>query len=415
MSTERLPNWTAITKQSCYILLMTLLSGSYIVCDQMFTAKLSHQYLAAEVIVSYFSMAFLLIARLIGQAYLVKGQEKGFGHLCWDTYMALGVSIAAALIFFSSNLMEALSIPFLPGMHIFTKIYVGVTFLSGLNLLLKFMLVGQKKAQFGIYADTAGNVLNVLGNALFFAYGPTTEATFVGFGISSLAAQALVFLTLVAVVKPIDPVIAGFTSNVVTFFRKTKNIIYGDLLTNILRVVAPFLVTLYIRDTLGDMYAVAYNIGNYLLFIVERPYISTTMASMPMLAKLQKLAWIVDNEVKKASIIWLPITCVIVNFLPYLLERFYSISTLTLVALIQMMLIPTLSLWPTVLPICKLRLREKQSTIAMIELLCGDLAVLCLLMVMPKSNYDLLFAVCFVIPGVVRNLAFCTASERLVW
>jgi len=317
--------------------------------------------------------------------------------------------------------MHLLDLPGLKGLSEYFLIYALAGCFTGFNLLLKYILMGEGHSRLSFYADIAGNLANILGNFLVLILLESKSLAFIGIGVSSLLAQVLVSFALLRELKKWTRWSArkDVCAQAFHFLKSASHIISGDLVTQILKAVMPFFLTLVIREKMGAMYALAYNIGVTLHHLFERPFASLAMANISMLGSeiRNKNGSAIKGILKNTqylSLGWsLPIALAFC-ILPFLIPYFYGIHELEILGVIMIVLSPSLLSGLVVLPVNILRLNGKQVLLAILEFLFGDFFSWTLLLLLSVSLKDnaLIFVASFLCPKCIKVLVILFLSKK---
>lgn len=411
MDIKKLQN--RIFAESNFVLFTTFLSSLYVLIDHIYISRISLDYLASEVLLAYISVLFIIMARVVGQAHIIKVNMQSEKEFCLKSLSAFALFCLPLLILLyvlTNPILSQLKLQYMSGIYPFYWVYAFTGFLIGFNLLVKFIFVSEGRSKHSFYADLAGNLFNVVGNSAALLVFEDKGLQFIGVGIASLVSQICVSIVLLYILlkgRSYSFFVNHF-KEAVSFIHSTKSILTGDLLTNFLRAISPFFITLIVRDRFGDIYAVAYNIAVYFYHLFERPFVSVAITSLPLLGRYlskkdTELFNVVRSYSKRLLFRWSLFVLCIFCILPVLIPYFYGIEAKSVIAIIAIVLSPSLFSALNMLPINFLKLERKQVHLALMELFLGDL-LSCLLLVLVSrylGSVHLIFALSFIVPKLL--------------
>ena len=399
------PSFRALLKNqitgSLSIFAMGILGVSYGLVDQYFAAKVSSDHLYLVTICSYLPMAFILLARILGQTTLVlfnrypdKKRENFSGAI--KVFIICSAFIGSAIPFLP-NLESPLGISEIAGSGQFSLLIALSGFLLGANLLMKFMMASVSKASMALPLDLLGNIVNAIWNYMALTMFGSPEYQIIGMAAATLASQSVVFLTLGSILAYDFKYKSGCLRE---YLSSAKHIISGDIFAASMSIAAPLAFSLYLKQKIGVEVATAFNVGLTLVMFLDRYFVANVIVATTKMAR--DLAKGSLESMRQSALVqkWatLPflvaLTIIIKLFLVDILAVWFNLHGTDAILIVGSLLAVQAVEVIVYSQRAGMRAGEQQKTLAVIDLLLGMPGMLAVFIpLFPALGLELAFAV----------------------
>lgn len=278
-------------RESSLTFLTSLMSSIYIIVDQLFAARISPNYLYADSVMSYIPIFYLVSSRVLGSSLNILRNKEPL-NAKWLTGGAILLQMVFGLagllvLFFSRKLFfDYFSLSDMPGCTWFFFIHGITGFGIGINLLFKFILLSASQQKVALRIDAIGNMINLVGNFIAIFLLKNDGNKFVALGVTTLVVQVCVIGFQWYKIKELS--LASLRINHLNpFLQRAKGLIMSQSSTSALVSILPFFIAVFLKPY-GQNTLSAFNIGQNLSHILERPIISLCIAATTLMARSNK-------------------------------------------------------------------------------------------------------------------------------
>jgi hypothetical protein len=271
-------------RETSSVFAMMTLSIGYSMVDQVMAARISPDYLFLLNALAYVSIGYVLFARLLGQIAVVllsKDPSAETMNSAINVYAPLTL-VAAVLIACRGPFAKMLGISHIAGWQTAFEMQIVAGFLIGFSLYLKFILLAKGYAKASLSADIVGNLLNLAANLIaIFAFN-SPAARFLGCLAATVVIQCLLIAWYARLLYRHAPWGIG---QPLAYLLRARAMLTGEAFYVLLGVVAPFIITVALGQYLTADYVNAFNVGNTLAMMLDRPFMANLMTSTARMAK----------------------------------------------------------------------------------------------------------------------------------
>ncbi len=264
-----------------------MLSGLYLIVDQLFCAQISTDHLTAISLISYLFALFEMVGLVLAQSVMLligkETEQQAKNKIVGGAFLAsliASILLAAICIGAKDIYSQLFGIAHIAGVSkgLIVYTFVGALFLP--NLLMKFTFISADNPKRAIYGGLIGNAINAIGCLGAVWYFKKTGNQFVGITMATLMSQVVLFFYYIYHCSAIH-----FKFELLKIFIvRAKDLIKSEILSSLVFTLEPVLYSLIFAKAMDATSVAAYNVGLSFSSLLFSPIQAITISGVTLLA-----------------------------------------------------------------------------------------------------------------------------------